>query len=59
MHIDCIQKFHFSSNENVALPGQHHLGISKKKKRKEEHDIALSSFLIIPEGFKLSGCCKM
>lgn len=32
MHTDCIQKFRFSSNENVALPGQHHLGISKKKK---------------------------
>lgn len=30
-----------------------------QKKRKEEHDISLSSFLIIPEGFKLSGCCKM
>lgn len=61
IHIDDIQKFCFSSNEKVSGGGSTwpaSFGNYKKKKRKEQHDIAPSSFLLIPEGFNPLGIAK-
>lgn len=55
IHRDGIQKFSFSSNEKVSGGGSTWPASFGNNEKKKQHDIAPSSFMLVPEGFNPLG----